>query len=221
MDTQMSQELAGPARILGCHQGCGPEGLHSPGGKIRKVSDRRGDDEKTARKRHGAILSISLRRCKSIGYTKGMSWKRMVLLVAFLGMACSKDPGELNVTVDGSAVPNLSTTVTSYILIVKDAANTSVLYPNACVDSTQTPNCLVTDATCGFKNDATFRAKIDFSQFAVGDSLTVVMCAMQAGQTVFASGTQTIANTAGQSAAITLSTTNNAANCVDLLSLCS
>jgi hypothetical protein len=110
-----------------------------------------------------------------------------------LAISCSKDPGEINVTVN---IPTGidKTQIQSFIFVTYDPTprptpRPKILYPAACVDVS---GCLVRDPSCGFtsaKGDF-WRPSLKFSDYPEGpDSyVTLVACAMGADQTTIATG---------------------------------
>lgn len=166
---------------------------------------------------------MSLARYKSFGYTISMKprHKFFIFTLVFSLFACSKDAGEISITMDVSSLADPST-IQSFVFVVSGTApggeTSNLLFPNTCVGCmTSESPCKEDDKcflgnNCGFsitKNE--FRAQVEFSDFLEGGDITVIACALDSSSTTIGSGQSVVTNAAGNS--VTISVTADTSVC--------
>jgi hypothetical protein len=140
------------------------------------------------------------------------------LLIALAVMpGCAKDPsGTIGVTLSIAAVPtNVRSSIDQFIFLIgKSGSSEKLLYPSTCLGCTShtspcptNDQCLKTD--CGFSaTDATFDPEIDFGDVKAGATLDIIACGLDNTSNPVTSGEDTVANTAGSSTTIHLTSSS-------------
>ncbi|MCB1198311.1 MAG: hypothetical protein KDK51_08045 [Deltaproteobacteria bacterium] len=128
-------------------------------------------------------------------------------------LSCGGDTsGSIDITLDISALSaSEQANIGHFIFIVSsvgDGGATSVLYPSACLSS-NAGNACIEPTICGFAADqASFDPNVAFDDFAKDSTISVTLCALDSTSGYIGAGTVDVVNADGESATITVNTTN-------------